>query len=225
MRPVSTAILTRSRSGQPPTTLAIVGDRRLSVAALAALLLGDPAYQQVDDARGKEPVQQALARYQPSVVVVESNGVSLREAMEAAQTSGRILLLLDPEAEPSVFNAAVRWQAPGYLSRSAARQSLEKAIDSIRETGYYLDPLLVGRMLAVSKEPVTPRRPELSQRERDILVRIASGRSTKEVARELAIAAKTVGNHVSNISQKLNVKHRGELVLYAVEQGLSTVER
>ncbi len=64
-------------------------------------------------------------------------------------------------------------------------------------------------------------RPRLSERERDILTRIASGRSTKQVARDCAISPKTVGNHVSNIRHKLNLHHRGQLVLFALQQGLT----
>ena len=62
---------------------------------------------------------------------------------------------------------------------------------------------------------------ELSERERVILVRIASGRSTKDIAREYAIAPKTVANHITNMEKKLHLRHRGQLVLYAAQQGLT----
>ena len=63
----------------------------------------------------------------------------------------------------------------------------------------------------------------LSGREREILTGIASGRSTKQVARDYAISPKTVGNHVNNICHKLNLRHRSQLVLFALQQGLTTV--
>jgi DNA-binding NarL/FixJ family response regulator len=69
----------------------------------------------------------------------------------------------------------------------------------------------------------TPARSDLSQRQRDILVRIAGGRSTKQVAREYAIAPKTVANHVNNIYQKLNLRARGQLVLYAAKRGSTSL--
>ena len=65
--------------------------------------------------------------------------------------------------------------------------------------------------------------PGLSGREREILTGIASGRSTKQVARDYAISPKTVGNHVNNICHKLNLRHRSQLVLFALQQGLTTV--
>jgi len=74
---------------------------------------------------------------------------------------------------------------------------------------------------AINDARTTAPRSRLSERERDILRRIASGRSTKQVARDCAISPKTVGNHVSNIRHKLNLHHRGQLVLFALQQGLT----
>jgi DNA-binding CsgD family transcriptional regulator len=74
---------------------------------------------------------------------------------------------------------------------------------------------------AINAARATPRS-ILSERERDILTRIASGQSTKQVARDCSISPKTVGNHVSNIRHKLNLNQRGQLVLFALQQGLTT---
>ena len=77
------------------------------------------------------------------------------------------------------------------------------------------------RAAMVNGRPATE--PGLSEREREILTGIASGRSTKQVARDHAISPKTVGNHVNNICHKLNLRHRSQLVLFALQQGLTTV--
>jgi DNA-binding CsgD family transcriptional regulator len=79
------------------------------------------------------------------------------------------------------------------------------------------------KAMARSRAATSAPRPHLSEREREILAQIARGRSVKEVARDCAISAKTVGNHVSNIRQKVNLHTRGQLVLFAVEQGLTSV--
>jgi len=68
------------------------------------------------------------------------------------------------------------------------------------------------------------QRPRLSGREWQILAKIASGKSTKQVARECTISAKTVGNHVGNICHKLDLHHRGQLVLFAAAYGLTSLE-
>ena len=59
-------------------------------------------------------------------------------------------------------------------------------------------------------------------REREILVQVARGRSSKEIAPDCRISSKTVGNHVNNLYQKLQLSHRGELVLYAARAGLTS---
>ena len=75
---------------------------------------------------------------------------------------------------------------------------------------------------AIDDARTTAPSSRLSERERDILTRIASGRSTKQVARDCAISPKTVGNHVTNIRHKLNLSQRGQLVLFALRQGLTS---
>jgi DNA-binding CsgD family transcriptional regulator len=80
----------------------------------------------------------------------------------------------------------------------------------------------VRRAMAQALATPTVPRPRLSEREREILAQIASGRSVKEVARDCAISPKTVGNHVSNICHKFHLHHRGELVLFALHEGLTT---
>jgi DNA-binding NarL/FixJ family response regulator len=193
------------------------------VAALAAVLLRDARYRLIQEIHGTADVRTAILAAQPDVIVVDTGR---RSWTPQGEGQARVLLLLDPEADADVFDDAVRMQADGYVSRGASGEALKNAIDSVREVGRILDPqLMPGIVSALGRSSTAPAAgPGLSRREHDILVRIVSGRSTKEVAREYAIAAKTVGNHISNICQKLNLKHRGELVLYALQEGLAGVE-
>ena len=190
--PVAAAILATQASspiagegqggGYPHETLAIVAERRLGVAALTALLLRDPAYRLVVEARGSAEVGDALATHQPAVMI------EARESPLSSPSSEANRLQVDPDVQPEVFASSVR----AAITRARAASS-------------------------------GSRRERLSDRERQILSRIASGRSTKEVARDCAISAKTVGNHVSNICQKLNLHRRAQLVLFALEHGFTAL--
>ena len=206
-------LITYSGADQPVPALAIVADRRLSAAALSALLLKDPSYQIARREHGVDQVRAMLARERPSVMVLDVHAPALFALLDASAWGVRTLLLLDPDDDPSIFAGA---RSQGYLSRRASRETLQAAIAELYRSGAYLDPLLMrvrGR-----------RAPSgLSLRERQILVWIASGLSTKEVARACAITPKTVGNHVNNMVQKLHLRHRGQLVLYAAQQGLMAV--
>jgi DNA-binding NarL/FixJ family response regulator len=222
----SASILASAAPG-PLSSLAIVADRRLTVAALETLILRDASYRPVQRARGIEAVREALLGAAPSIVVAEGGWSTWRRSLDPSAWSGRILLLLDPEDDLLEFRQAVRARAHGYLSSTASWEGFATALEHLRQGRYYLDPLLVERMLRASRDLPSATRVaggELSPREADILVRIASGRSSKEIAYEYAITAKTVGNHVHNIYRKLNLRHRGELVLYAVQEGLAGVE-
>jgi DNA-binding NarL/FixJ family response regulator len=208
---------------QPASSLGIVADGQLSVAALEALLSG-AGHHPAARARGIDQVRQLLLSFAPRVVIVDSRGSAWRRLIDSLGWSDRTLLLLDPEDDPAQFVEAVHAHARGYLARSASRARFAAAIGRVKQADYYLDPPLAGRILQLSSNEARPRRRALTPREREILVRIAGGRSSKEIAREYAIAPKTVGNHINNIYQKLNLKHRGELVLYAAQEGLASFQ-
>lgn len=221
---LATVLIAEDPGSESPKALAIIADRRLTAAALAALLMRDSKYRLIRGVHGIEDVRQALAVHRPKVLIVDSTAATFFSAIDPSGWDGRTLLLLDPEDDPAVFLDAVRAGAHGYLSRSVSREALRAAVESLRETGFYLDPLLVERILPAIRRSREARSGDLSPREREILVRIASGRSTKQVAREYSITAKTVGNHVNSIYQKLNLRHRGQLVLYAAQHGLTGIE-
>jgi DNA-binding NarL/FixJ family response regulator len=215
-------LITYSGRAHSAGVMAIVADRRLSVAALSALLLKDPAYRITREEEGLNDVRAMLAARRPQVMVLDVSGPALISLIDASAWGVQTLLLLDADDDGVVLAAAAGTRVEGYLSRSATREKLEAAIEVLDRSGSYVDPLL-----AAAPTLTLPTRARdnsgLSVREREILVWVASGRSTKEIARECAIAPKTVANHVSNMSQKLNFRHRGQLVLYAAQQGLTAI--
>ena len=211
-------------SSEPEQLLAIVADRRLSVAALSALLRLDSRYSVIDEAHGSVAVRDMLVAFKPGVVVVESVPSGYAGMVDPSAWDGRVLCLLDPEDDEDAFVRAARAHAHGYLSRTASRAAFEEAVACLRDKRSYLDPPVTARLLAAMRhagKALTAPEP-LSQREHDILLRIADGQSTKEIARSYSITRKTVCNHIANIYRKLNLRHRGELVLYAVETGLTS---
>ena len=169
--------------------------------------------------------RESIAALKPDVVVLDTASAPSLILPHVAAAGGdhggwaRTLVLLNPTDAPARFVQAVTMQAEGYLSRTASRQQFMEALSCLFASRRYIDSMLQDQLRTALRVAT----PALSPRERAILVRIASGRSTKEVAREYAIAAKTVANHVNNMSQKLNLSHRSQLVIYAAQQGLATV--
>jgi DNA-binding NarL/FixJ family response regulator len=220
---LSAAVLASDKLMPPERCLAVVADRQLSVAAMAALLVRNDRYRLLEEVRGTDEVRRLVRSFKPQVLVVETASGESLGAVDPSSWAGRILFLLDPEDDALAVLAAVRTVVHGYLPRSASPETFDMAIESLRTSGYYLHPLLVGPVLSALRElPAAPASgSKLTDRERKVLVRIATGRSSKEIAREFSISQKTVSNHVKNVYRKLGLRDRGQLVLYAAQQGLT----
>jgi DNA-binding NarL/FixJ family response regulator len=222
-------VITYSGIEHPVQVLAVVADRYLSAAALTALLLKDPSYRVTRQEHGVGGVRAMLAAGRPQVMVLDVSGTAFFALIDASRWGVRTLLLIDRNDDPAMFGAAVNAGVQGYLSRSVSRETLEAAIAGLTRSGRYLDPVLTQPVLGAAPALTFPRKRGrenhtptlLSVREREILVWMASGLSSKQIARGCDIAPKTVSNHVTNMRQKLNLRHRGQLVLYAVQQGLT----
>lgn len=203
-----------------PESLAVVCDGRLAVSALVALLLKDPRRSVVRVARGRDDVRASLVEFEPAVVVAEANSVDWPVGLDPHTWGGRTLVLFGPEDVPKVLGRLARPHGDGYLCWTRSHRALERAIASVACAGHYVDPQVANSFAAAMRKhndvPARAGRP-LSQREREILGQISSGRSSKEIARRCGIKTKTVRNHVSNVYAKLNFHHRGQLVLYAAQ--------
>jgi two-component system, NarL family, nitrate/nitrite response regulator NarL len=211
---------------EPVETVALVADRHLVLEALSSLLIEGANYVRVRHGRGMAEVVSLLHAARPAVTVVETAAGGWRLPVHPRDWGGRILLVVDPDQDPGVFAQAVRSRADGYLSRGSPAETFVEAVTALAQTMRYVDPSLVGSILGVMSRDATAAgqaEPRLSPREREILVRIANGKSTKEMAREYAIAPKTVCSHVTHMYRKLNLRHRGQLVLYAAQLGLTSL--
>ncbi|MEU9834327.1 response regulator transcription factor [Streptosporangium sp. NPDC048047] len=154
------------------------------------------------------------------------------------------VLVLTSVGDPEDVAPALRAGAAGFLYKDVDPGTLVQAIRTVHGGQVLLAPEAAGAVLSASQVqgpqtsqdfrtvPVNPaalsppRRGEgpvapLTGRERQVLALIASGRSNREIARELAVAEKTVKTHVSNVLMKLGVQDRTQAALYAVRHGLA----
>ncbi|MDP9863569.1 MULTISPECIES: response regulator [Streptosporangium] len=136
--------------------------------------------------------------------------------------SPRVLVLTSVSDREDVA-PAMRAGASGFLYKDVDPVALVQAIRAVHGGQVLLAPEAAEAMLSAPASapaaggPVAP----LTDREREVLTLIASGRSNREIARELAVAEKTVKTHVSNVLMKLGVQDRTQAALYAVRHGLA----
>ena len=179
---------------------------------------------------------QAVARFpaaRPQIVVLDlqipgPNGVEVTETVLRHDPSARVLILSASGEQEDVL-AAVKAGATGYLVKSASREQL---IDAVRRTAAgdpVFTPGLAGLVLGEYRrlsEPAAddPDRPQLTERETEVLRMVATGMSYKQIAERLVLSHRTVQNHVQNTLRKLQLHNRVELTRWAIEQGLDELD-
>lgn len=209
------AVVEMAAAGQH---IGILSDRRLGVAALAALLQPNGDVRPSGRAEGPEATHQLLLKAGVGLVVADFGGVPGPD-LGWVLTGAPLIVVVAPA--PGSTPAALRNLRPrGYVSSAAPRDTLLDAIDVVLSGGSFADQGLPDR----SSLGDMPRGPQpgasLSPAEYRVLYRIARGRSSKQIAKEFDLSNKTVCNHVSGIYRKLGMENRGQLVLYATRTRL-----
>ena len=195
---------------------------------MEAMLSAADAVEVVGSAAdGRTAVDMALA-LQPDVVLMDLhmpglNGVEATARIVTSSPHISVLVLTMMEEEESVF-AAVRAGARGYLLKGARRTEILRALEAVGAGEVIFGPGIADRMMTyfrgIRTRPSADLFPQLTDRERLVLGRIAQGLDNGQIARELGLSVKTVRNHASSIFAKLQVAHRAQAIVLAREAGL-----
>ncbi|CAG0991746.1 Response regulator UvrY [Methylophilaceae bacterium] len=178
----------------------------------------------VAEADSGEQGVKLYSEYHPDVVVMDITmpGIGGLEAIErimARESNARILVLSaheDSVHPKRVLNAG----AMGYLTKRSAAEELIKAIRTVASGKRYLEASVAQQMaiqqLSGEQNPVDV----LSDREFEVFMALAKGKTTNEIAETLCLSPRTVGTHLYNIKQKLNANNSAEIALIAMRSGL-----
>jgi two-component system invasion response regulator UvrY len=131
------------------------------------------------------------------------------------------VLVLSMHPEDQFALRAIRAGASGYLTKDSAPDQLVTAIRRVVDGGRYLSPWLSDRLAreVAAGSPAIPHE-QLSDREYQVMLRIASGKSTKQIAEELSLSAKTVSTYRTRLSQKIGLSTDAELTAYVFRNRL-----
>jgi DNA-binding NarL/FixJ family response regulator len=206
----------------------VVDDHDQFREGLVALLAATDGVEVVGTASDGRAATTLALDLQPDVILMDLhmpglNGVEATARIVQSSPHISVLVLTMMEDEDSVF-AAVRAGARGYLLKGARRGEIVRAIEAVGAGEVIFGPGIADRMMTYFRgmrtRPSAEVFPQLTQRERVILGRIAEGLENNEIARELGLSVKTVRNHASNIFAKLQVAHRAQAIVKAREAGL-----
>jgi two-component system response regulator NreC len=206
----------------------IVDDHAIVRAGLRALLKCEPGMELVGEAiRGEEAI--ALAQQLlPDIVVLDLNlpgldGIQVTRRIKQDLPDTRILILTVHEDE-ALLREAIRAGASGYIIKHAAENELIAAIHSVLLDDPYVHPRMIRALLAQPEPSNTPAASPvelLTPRETDILRLLVQGYTNRQIAEVLSLSIRTVEGHRGNLTEKLGLHSRVELVRYAREHGLT----
>ena len=205
----------------------LVDDHVLVRDGLAALLDGMGGFDVVGEAGTGEDALVQAQLLRPDVVLMDVrlpdvDGVEATRRIRAAVPGTAVLMLSMYDDDATVF-AAMRAGAQGYLLKDAEPDDVAGGIRAVTSGQAIFGPGVAQRMLTFlsSAQPTADYPfPQLTERERLILERLAAGRRTGEIATELFLARKTVSNQLTSVFAKLGVADRAEAVAKAREGGL-----
>jgi two-component system, NarL family, invasion response regulator UvrY len=178
----------------------------------------------IAEAESGESAIKSFMEYKPDVIVMDITmpGMGGMEAIErilSKESSAKILVLSaheDSVHPKRVLNVG----AMGYVTKRSAAEELIKAIRSVASGKKYIEASVAQQMaiqqLSGQQNPVDV----LSEREFEVFMSLAKGKTTNEIAETLFLSPRTVGTHLYNIKQKLNANNSAEIALIAMRSGL-----
>ncbi|HEX3003650.1 MAG TPA: response regulator transcription factor [Angustibacter sp.] len=207
----------------------VVDDQELVRAGFAMMIDAQDDMQVVADAADGEQALQRAAQHHPDVVMMDLrmpvlDGITATRRLVAQHPSTRVCMLTTFDLDRHVYDA-IQAGASGFLLKDVRPRDLAHAIRVVADGQALVAPQVTQRLLAefTSRPRPGQRHPslgELTDREREVLVLMASACSNQEIADRLVLSEATVRTHVSRVLAKLGLRDRVQAVVFAYETGL-----
>jgi DNA-binding NarL/FixJ family response regulator len=206
-----------------PIRIILADDHALVLEGLRSMLAPEPDLAVIATATDGERLLEAVARFQPDVVVTDiqmpyMDGVAgVRRIRQ--QFPNMRLLVLTAYSDPDTLRSVLESGADGLLLKTDPPEQTAPAIRQV-VSGQLVFPAAARRWLFQRETAVST--PILSPREEEVLHAVAQGQSNAQVAQTLCISENTVKFHLQNIYQRLGVTNRTEASRWYLERGLET---
>jgi two-component system, NarL family, response regulator LiaR len=214
------------------TTIRVViaDDHAIVRSGIRALLATELDIEVVGEAADGREALAAAEQLQPHVILMdlvmpELDGIAAIRQITSSRPEVRILVLTSFAGDQQVF-PAIKAGALGYLLKDSGPEDLVRAIRQVYRGESSLHPQIARKVLREITRPAQrPPTPEpLTEREVAVLRLVARGLSNGQIAEQLQISEPTVRTHMSNILSKLHLATRIQAALYALRQGLASLD-
>ncbi len=188
------------------------------------VLLDDSEYEVIHEAGGVTEALRLVRQKVPDIVLLDvrlpdGTGIEACRLIKQEFPEVRILMLTSYEDEQAVIEA-IEAGASGYLLKQISREGLREAVGKVLRGEAFLDPALAMSVLSSVRKLSRSMIQEeiLTKKEKEVILKVAQGKSNRQIAQELYLSEHTVRNHVSSILQKLNLASRVQLANYVHEK-------
>ncbi len=213
-----------------PIRVLIADDHPVVRRGLKSLLNTEPGLELAGEAENGVEAVELAGSLQPDVILLDLimpklTGLEAIPRIKQDNPKARILVVTSFAEDDKVF-PAIKAGALGYLLKDAPPEMLVQAIHDVHRGEPSLHPTIARKLMQELKQPspLSPTAEPLTQREVVVLQLIARGLTNQQIGKKLSITEGTARFHISNILSKLHLANRTQAALYALQEGLSSLE-
>lgn len=210
------------------TRILLVDDHDIVRLGLMTLLNDQPDMEVVGEASTAADAVRAVEKLAPDVVLMDirlpgEGGIEATRQVSTRFPSSKVVMLTS-FADDELVMLAISAGAVGYVLKQVGNEELIRAIQAAARGEALLDPSTTARLLSRVREADRKSQEdafrEITDREMDVLMHLAKGKTNAEIGSLLNLSEKTVGNYIGNMFEKLHLNNRIELAAYAYEHHL-----
>ncbi|MCA1020792.1 response regulator [Halobacillus litoralis] len=200
-------------------------DHEMVRIGVSAYLSSQPDIEVIAEAGDGEDAVELAFHHRPDIILMDlvmekMDGIEATKRITAEWPEAKIIIVTSFLDDEKVY-PALEAGAVSYMLKTSKAEEIAKAIRATFEGQSILEPEVTGKIMTKMRKPETRAlHEELTNREKEILLLMAEGKTNQEIADQLFIALKTVKVHVSSILGKLQVSDRTQAVIYAFKHEL-----
>lgn len=203
----------------------IVDDHTLFRKGLKEILLDNPSIKECKEAESGYEAFSMIEKENFDIIFLDIampkiDGLETLRRLKSINPEVKVLMLsMYPEEQYAA--RALKLGADGYITKSADPEELNKAMDKILKGGKYIPESFSEKLISYFQKPsdILPHE-KLSEREFQVFLMIAKGKSLIEISKDLTISIKTVSTYRARILEKLNLQNNAEIINYAIRHRL-----
>jgi DNA-binding NarL/FixJ family response regulator len=203
----------------------VVDDHTLVRSGICRLLEGESDISVIGQTGSGHEAVTLCRSEKPDVVILDYNLPDL-DGLETTQqivalASGARILILTMYANEEYATRLIQAGASGFIVKAASAQEMLLAVRKVASRGIYVSPDIMDKMVARIGQPEgeTPES-ALSNREMQVMIRLARGATTREVSDVLSLSQSTIETYRSRILEKLNLRNNSDITRFAIRRGL-----